>query len=212
MPGRLLREFIRRIINEDVTSDSHGHPSKLRIFDLDDTLVHTDGVTHVRNPLRGNFDLSPSEYAVYVPQQGDEFDFRDFKTLVNPKTIKLTTQIFMNVYKKWGAQGLVILTARGPDAAPSIKSFLDELGATGVEIITVNTGDPKAKSAWIEDRIRTTHPRVVEFFDDSNKNVGAVAELQSKFDPEEVKIISRQVVRHAAGVTTRSWRPDSARH
>lgn len=206
MPSKLLREFIKRILAEDVKDDKHGHPLKLRVFDFDDTLVRTDASTTVTHSDGTSSRLSPAEYALYEPLPGDRFDYREFNMLINPRVIKLTMQIFQNVYNKWGPKGLVILTARG-GGRDIIQKFLSDLGTPGVEVVTLGAGSPEAKAKWMRQRIKKTHPQVVEFFDDSNKNVDAVASLQDEFDPSKTKISARHVVKHAMGVTTRSWPP-----
>lgn len=208
MHRHLLREYIQRILEEELSFRDDGRPKRLRIFDFDDTLVRTDAMVHVRKHDGQSIDMSPAEYAVYVPESGDEFDFSDFKKIINPKLIHLTHRIFSDVYRKWGSSGLVILTARGADARKSIEEFLDSIGAHGVEVVTVNSSDPMAKAVWIKDRITRDGITYVEFFDDSSKNVAAVSSLQDEFDPDDVRIVSRQVVhRSDHGVTTRSLPP-----
>lgn len=210
MPSKLLREFIKRIIAEEVGRDEHGHPLKLRVFDFDDTLVRSDCSTLVTHADGTSTRLNPAEYAVYEPVPGDMFDYSEFCQLINPQVIRLTMQIFQNVYNKWGPEGLVILTARG-GGKQIIQKFLADLGTPGVEVVTLGTGSPQAKADWVRRRIQDTHPRVVEFFDDSNKNVSAVADLQQEFDPSQTRVVSRHVIKHAMGVTTRSWPPNQER-
>ena len=51
---------------------------KLSIFDFDDTLVSTNAKIHITHGDGEKETLTPAEYAVYEPQEGDEFDFSEF--------------------------------------------------------------------------------------------------------------------------------------
>ena len=51
---------------------------KLRIFDFDDTLAKVKSNIIVKNKDK-EFILTPAEFAVYNPKQGDSFNFKEFK-------------------------------------------------------------------------------------------------------------------------------------
>jgi hypothetical protein len=181
----LLKEYILRLINEELSE------KRLRIFDFDDTLVITDAKIFVNNILTGkNFILSPGEFAVYEKNEGDEFDFSEFQKLVNPRAIIWTGKIIRNIYKKYGPSGFVILSAR-TSAAP-IHQFLEDAEMPGIEIVALNNADPNAKAQKVDEWITQRNIDVVEFFDDSPKNIAAVKALNIKHP--NVKIIGRHVV------------------
>jgi FMN phosphatase YigB (HAD superfamily) len=55
-------------------------PSKLVIFDIDDTLVHTQTKVHVVKNGRVVRSLNSHEFTHYKPGPGEEFDFGDFRS------------------------------------------------------------------------------------------------------------------------------------
>jgi len=182
MSATLLRKFIRESIEKEVKKTLR----KLRVFDFDDTLVKTSSLIHVSDALGRQFDLTPGEYAVYEPRMGDKFDYSDFSKLINPKEIKWTVKILRNVLTAGGEA--VILTARG-DAAP-IQEFLNDAKLPVSQIVALGSSDPQAKADYIETRINEGI-NIVEFFDDSQKNIDAVSRLKIKYP--DVKIITRHI-------------------
>lgn len=180
----LLKEYIDAIMIEAVT------PKRLRVFDFDDTLVTTDAKVLVTDADGNQWTLTPGEFAVYEKQHGDEFDYSEFKQLINPRAIAWTGKVLRSVYNKYGPDGLVILSARStPDP---IEQFLHDIGIRGVEIRALDNADPMAKAAWVDRWIRERDLDYVEFFDDSHKNVAAVKALQHVHP--EVTIVVRHVV------------------
>lgn len=181
--AKLLRRAVKALVLEQLSR------GKLRVFDFDDTLVQTDARVYVTNDS-GVTVMTPAEYAVYEPRQGDEFDYSEFQKLINPREIAWTLRIFRRVYDKCGASGVKILTARQSPAPAS--QFLEDAGMPGVEVIALGSSDPEDKASWIADKIASDDLSYVEFFDDSLKNVTAVENLKSKFP--NVKIVSRHVM------------------
>lgn len=164
---------------------------KLRVFDFDDTLVRTDARVGVAPSSGKKFWLTPGEYATYEKHPEDQFDYSEFGQIKNPKIIPWTTNILRKVYEKNGPLGAVILTARGTQSQNAIKQFLDDAGMPGIEIVTLGDSNPQAKSNWIKQKMMSDGIDHVEFFDDSKKNVEAVADLKS--DLPDRKIKSRKV-------------------
>jgi len=182
---KLLREYIKEIVKESASAHK-----RLRIFDFDDTLVKTDSAIHVTSADGTKFDLSPGEFAVYDQLPGDVFDYADFEKLINPREIKWVCKILHNVYSKHGPEGIVILTARG--SAEPVHQFLDDIGLPDIEVSALGDANPHMKALWIDSRIKRDDLDMVEFFDDSHKNIAAVKELK-QLHPE-VTIITRHIV------------------
>lgn len=180
----LLKEFIKELLQEG-RSDR-----KLRVFDFDDTLVVTDARVWVTNQTGESFSLTPGEYAVYVQNQGDVFDYSEFQQLINPRKITWTSKVFSNVYNKRGGAGVVVLTARG--SPEPIIEFLHDIGYNDVEVVALGNSNPQAKADQIERWINERALTFVEFFDDSYKNVTAVKNLQLKYPG--TKIVVRHIV------------------
>lgn len=130
----------------------------LYVFDFDDTLVRTGSLIYVQNEHNPHsefgtfFALTPGEFAVYEPRAGDEFDFSDFKRLVDPEEISWTLNILRRVVRKHGKDSAVILTARG--AAEPVREFLRDRGLEGVQVRALDDGHPERKSNWIAAVIR----------------------------------------------------------
>jgi len=181
----LLREYILQSLREEKQHLNAGE--KLRVFDFDDTLVKTGSLIHVISAAGEKFDLTPGQYAVYTPQEGDQFDYSDFEKLINPQAISWTVNILRNLAAK-GSQ-VVILTARS--AKQPVEQFLSDAGLPPYEVVALGNANPQAKADWISSKIQLDNIKLVEFFDDSEKNVAAVQELKKQHP--DVKITSRQV-------------------
>ena len=178
---KLIQEYVRAILE--------GAPGGvLRIFDFDDTLVKTGARVHVTRDSE-KFSLTPGEYATHEKHPRDIFDYSEFNKLIEPRTIEWTLRIFKNVYNKHGADGVTILTARGPKEP--VEEFLASHGICNVRVIALGNSDPLAKSGWIASEIERDNLRSVEFFDDSPKNIAAVNALKNEFPG--VKIRTRHI-------------------
>ena len=159
--------------------------TKIRVFDFDDTLVHTDGVVRVTNKGKTR-ELTPAEYALYTPQRGDVFDFDDFENVVNPRPVGWIHKILQGL-KRAGSEA-EILTARA-NYAP-IKAYLKSHGIHDVYVNALGSGNPQEKAKHIERLIQKGYD-FIEFFDDSPLNIKAVASLSSKYP--DVRIRARKV-------------------
>jgi len=173
---------------------------KLRVFDLDDTLVHTSGRVKLTLPAGKHRMLSPAEFAVYEPKDGEYYGddaFAEFNSLINPKMIKYTTNIFKKIYNA-GVTGedrkLAILTARGPRVKESLIQWLKDVVKVNpdeIEIETLADSNPLKKKEWIENKILNGY-NDIEFFDDSVKNVSAALQLKDEYP--HIKIRARSIV------------------
>ena len=67
-------------------------------FDLDDTLIKTNSKVIVRNGDQVK-ELTPGEYAVYEPQEGDQFDYSQFENIREPEIMKGTFDLFAKILK-----------------------------------------------------------------------------------------------------------------
>lgn len=163
---------------------------KLKIlfaFDLDDTLIKTKANIIVKNRGKSKI-LTPAEYAVYEPLPGDEFDYSQFKGLIDPVTIKGTFELFSKVLKASKMlrnAKTIILTARTPSITSDLQKFLDKHNLPDVELHAVGSSDPAKKAEVIQDYINQGF-NSIRFYDDSPKNITAVKALE-KTNPD-VKI------------------------
>lgn len=159
-------------------------PKKLRVFDMDDTLLTTSSMVIVRDQNGKEIKkITPAEYAVYTPSQGETMDYSEFSTLKDPTPIERAMESFTRIYNKGLGEHrrLAILTARGEPAKPEIKLFLQEMGLdpNSVEVITLGDSNPIKKKEWIESQIQRGYNDIA-FYDDSGKNRKAVEELKEE--------------------------------
>ena len=146
---------------------------KLRVFDMDDTLLTTSSMVIVRDQSGKEIKkITPAEYAVYEPQSGDKFNFSQFQTLINPTLIRsIGKRFYKIVTSSNGDRKSVILTARGSEADPHIKDIIRKYFRVNIEVVTLGTGDPMAKANWILNKIQSEGYNDIFFVDDSSKNI-----------------------------------------
>ena len=151
---------------------------KLRVFDFDDTLVQTTSFIYVTHKDGKKSKLTPGEYAVYEPKEGDDFDFSDFQKVNDPQEIKGVTNLLKRIVNAAGERTVAILTARS--AYKPVKDYLKDIGLEGIYVAALGSSDPQDKADWIEDKIKKGYNDVF-FIDDSHKNVTAVSKLKEKY-------------------------------
>jgi FMN phosphatase YigB (HAD superfamily) len=169
---------------------------KLRVFDMDDTLITTTSYIYVDNEKNGKrFKLTPGEYAVYVPKAGDVFDYSDFQKIQNPKIIKGYFEILKRMASMAsGDRRVYILTARA--AYKPIHKFIKDSGIKGVYVVALGDANPEKKADWIENKVKDEGYDDVFFVDDSPKNIDAVKKRLRAYPNVKQKI---QVVKHGSG-------------
>ena len=151
---------------------------KLRVFDFDDTLVFTNSFIYVKSIDGKEKKLTPGEYALYKEKPGEEYDFRDFYSVQEPKELKRMTKVLRRVIDKNKGQGVFILTARPQAVDKHIHRYLKDIGINNkIPITGLENNDPKAKSKWVEDKIDNEGYDDVYFADDSIKNVNAMKSM-----------------------------------
>lgn len=173
--------------------------SKLRVFDFDDTLVHTNSKIHITKKNTGEkVTMTPAEYAVYDEEAGDVFDFSEFSgPIKTAKEFKKYTNIMRAMLDAKGSdRKIVVLTARAD--GKSVEDYLKTIGIQ-VPVVGVGSSDPYKKSQWIEDQIAQGYDDVY-FLDDSQKNLAAVSQLKSKYP--SVKIRTQNVLQPSAMTPT----------
>ncbi len=179
-----LKERVSFVKNEKKNN------KRLRVFDFDDTLVITDAKVWVTDKNGKKFSLSASELTTYEKQEGDVFDYAEFKQLLNPRAITWMCKILKHVYYKQGNVGLAILSARV--STEPITQFLSSVGILDVEIKALNDACPQLKASAIDEWIISRELNYVEFFDDSHKNIKHVSSLATKH--KNVRIITHHVM------------------
>jgi hypothetical protein len=157
---------------------------KLRVFDFDDTLVQTKSNIYIKHKDGKESKLTPGEYAIYEPKEGDNFDFSDFEKVKQPQEIKGVTRLLKNIVRVGGSE-IVILTARA--SYKPIKNYLSDIGLDNLFVVALADSDPQKKADWIEDKIKGG-VKDVFFIDDSHKNIAAVKALSKKYPNISLKV------------------------
>lgn len=161
---------------------------KLRVFDFDDTIVQTKSHIYITHKDGKKSTLTPGEYAIYEPKDGDKFDFSDFNKVKQPQEVKGVTELLRRIARAEGERTIVILTARG--AYKPVKDYLSDIGLRDIYVVALNSADPQDKADWIEQKIKEGYNDVF-FIDDSHKNVQAVKALENKYP--DIKLQVRHV-------------------
>lgn len=171
----------------------------LFVSDFDDTLAQTDAMITVTNNGKQR-QMDPAEFAIYEPQEGDQFDFSEFEQLINPRPIERFVKLLKNAIGR--ADKIAVLTARGHTRP--VAQFLKMHGIeSGVSIAAIGSGDPEKKASYIRKHIQAGFDRVA-FIDDSPKNIDAVKRLRAEFP--QAKILAHQAKEHEAPI--KSDEPD----
>ena len=151
---------------------------KLRVFDFDDTLVFTNSFIYVKSIDGKEKKLTPGEFAVYKEKPGEEYDFRDFYSVQEPKELKRITKVLRRIIDKNKGEGVFILTARPQAVDKHVQRYLKDIGINQrIPVTGLQNNNPKAKADWIEDKIDNEGYDDVYFADDSIKNVNAVKKM-----------------------------------
>lgn len=168
----LIREAMQEI-NPELSPDC----DTFAVFDFDETLALTDSkilvVDDDGNKIKS---LTPSEYAVYMADAGETFDFSEFDIVKDGKATALAKAVLARHVAQCGAGSAAILTARDEAAKEPIKQFFASMNPP-IKIQTIDavgTSSPQAKVDKIIGYIKSYNPRVLHFFEDSPKNLQAV--------------------------------------
>ena len=164
---------------EDMIARSLFNESKkLRVFDFDDTLVFTNSFIYVKNIYGKEKKLTPGEFAVYSEKPGEEYDFRDFYSVQEPKELKRITKVLKRIISKNKGEGVFILTARPQAVDKHVQRYLKDIGINQkIPVIGLQSNNPKDKADWIEDKIDNGGYDDVYFADDSIKNVNTMKKM-----------------------------------
>ena len=158
---------------------------KLRIFDFDDTLAKVKSNIIVKNKDK-EFTLTPAEFAVYNPKQGDSFNFKEFNEMIKTAIpIKSNLKLLQKAAEDPMTK-TTILTARL--LGYPVKHYLKKNFNLDIYVVAVGGADPKLKVNYIEKEIKKGYNDIV-FIDDSYKNVKAVEALQAKYPQVDLKVI-----------------------
>ena len=165
---------LQELISRNLFTES----KKLRVFDMDDTLVMTNSFIYVTDKSGKEKKLTPGEYALYNEKPGEEYDFRDFYSVQEPQELKKITKVLKRIINKNKGEGVFILTARPQAVDKHVQRYLKDIGINQrIPVIGLQSNNPKDKADWIEDKIDKGGYDDVYFADDSIKNVNAMKKM-----------------------------------
>ena len=189
LPSNLTEEEKIRVGN--ILLNEASENKILYAFDLDDTLITSKSDVVVTNPEKGTFKLTPAEYALYEPGPNDELDFSEFAKLKNPKVIKDNFELFSKILDKSSNlpnAKTIILTARQPEVATDLETFLEKRNLPQVTLHAVGSSDPEEKLKVIQDYIGKGFNKI-RFYDDSPKNIKSIKSLNSPEIDVKAKLV-----------------------
>ena len=166
-------------------------PSKLVIFDIDDTLVHTQTKVHVVKDGQVIDSLNSHDFTHYKLQPGESFDFGDFANarefFENAKPIIP----MINQLKHDIATGnkVVMVTARADFNDREL--FLDTFRKYGVDMskvhvyragnMTIKVQTEEKKKIIIRDLLNKAHYTKAIMYDDAVPNLQSFVELKKEY-------------------------------
>lgn len=157
----------------------------LSVFDFDHTLAKVESFVLIKKDNKIIKKLNPGEFSIYELKDGEEFDFREFDTILkNPRIIKRNFKILVKQLHKSrksprGSRKVTILTARG--LALPITTFFKSMGLKPY-VVALGSADPQDKADWIEEQISKPNGyNILYFMDDSEKNIEAVRKMLTKY-------------------------------
>jgi len=166
-------------------------PSKLVIFDIDDTLVHTQTRVHVIRDGRTVRSLNSHDFTHYKLQPGESFDFGDFEDAREFFTNAKPIIPLMNQLKHDIATGnkVVMVTARSDFNDREL--FLDTFRKYGVDMSRVHV----YRAGNIKQKIQTEEKKKIIIrhlldqapytkaimYDDAKPNLDSFVELKKEY-------------------------------
>ena len=162
--------------------------SKIILFDLDDTIIHTTAEIMVMKGGECIKKLSNSEFNDYVLKPGESFDFGEF----NDPNILAKSEFtkYWNTLKREYRKGthIGILTARS-DSAMIDKFFINNgIPIKNELVMAINdpelglTGTVQQKKAEAIGILANAGYKLFIFFDDNEPNLKAAKALEKEFD------------------------------
>lgn len=166
-------------------------PRKLVIFDIDDTLVHTQTRVHVIKNGQVTKSLNSHDFTHYKLQPGESFDFGDFTDAREFFEKSKPIIPMMNQLKQDIATGnkVVMVTARSDFDDKEL--FLDTFRKYGVDMnrvhvyragnITDRMATEAKKKLIIRELLKQNYYTKAIMYDDAEPNLHAFVSLKNEF-------------------------------
>lgn len=183
---RSLRDLAREMLSVGGTFSD-----RILLFDVDDTLIHSNAKIDVLKDGKLEYQLTPAEFNTHKLKHGESYDFHQFTSYEG--LVGATFLPFWNTLKREYRRGthIGILTAR--DNGDMFKRFFLEHGIDIKDELIFATGD-KDYSGSVEERKAQAIELLIGvgyktfvFFDDSETNLKTVKNMENKFN---IKVIT----------------------
>ena len=166
----------------------------LTIFDIDDTLFHTDAKVYVKKDDKVVHTLDNQEFNTYKLKDGEEFDFGEFKSakLFQQTSTPIGKMIkrAKAIIKKAVPKGSKVIMATARSDFDDRDTFLDTFRAHGIDIDKIyieragnlGLGSPaKNKKVVFQKYLKTGLYKRIRLFDDSKQNLNSFMSLAKKY-------------------------------
>ena len=166
----------------------------LTIFDIDDTLFHTDAKVYVKKNGKVIHTLTNQEFNTYKLKDGEEFDFGEFRSA---KLFQQTSTPIGKMIKRARAiikraipKGSKVIMATARSDFDDRDTFLDTFRAHGIDIDKIyveragnlELGSPaKNKKVIFQKYLKTGLYKRARLFDDSKQNLHSFMSLSKKY-------------------------------
>ena len=166
----------------------------LTIFDIADTLFHTDAKVYVKKNDKVIHTLTNQEFNTYKLKDGEEFDFGEFRSA---KLFQQTSTPIGKMIKRARAiikraipKGSKVIMATARSDFDDRDTFLDTFRAHGIDIDKIyveragnlELGSPaKNKKVIFQKYLKTGLYKRARLFDDSKQNLHSFMSLSKKY-------------------------------
>lgn len=166
----------------------------LTIFDIDDTLFHTDAKVYVKKNGKVIHTLTNQEFNTYKLKDGEEFDFGEFRSA---KLFQQTSTPIGKMIKRARAiikraipKGSKVIMATARSDFDDRDTFLDTFRAHGIDIDKIyveragnlELGSPaKNKKVIFQKYLKSGMYKRIRLFDDSKENLNSFMSLSKKY-------------------------------
>ena len=175
---KLLLERWNKYLNEDLNT-----ATRLSVFDFDETLAFSEGKIDILDQTGNIVDtISIKDHDKWEDDEriksGElKFEFSDLDVITNPTEIVAVTDIMRDRTADSNTQVMVV-TARTSRTSDDIHRYLDAINVPTNDLYVKGMGDEglgRGKGGFIFSILEEFPDiRLVEFYDDSPKNIGDV--------------------------------------
>ena len=198
-----------------IARDPDAPVKKIRVFDFDDTLAESNSLVFYTMPDGTKGELTAEQFAERGSDlliEGAEFNFDDFNIVRDGKPGPLL-KVAKAIQNARGTEDVFVLTARAPESAQAIQSFLKSVGLEiPIENITgLGNSSGIAKSSWIVNKAAEGYNDFY-FADDAPQNVKAVKNALDLMDVKsKTQLVKENTIKFSeTGGKKLDWKTDEA--